>query len=299
MKSCSCGNRTFKCNVIIKASVIVMEKDGDPAHESLTEEIISSDYVGPYECTECGKTYFSLYEPKHTPGLHKKRCACGSTEFIGHQQVYHDVVVDSNNNYVSDIGSYESENPYGPYACINCGAVYDEFDKLDDIVECETTADSGISAKVDEISQLIRVLEIKKIELSNLKSKLPSDISKIELEITRKKKEYDAELENFIHLYMDKLYGIKDRHDANRAYLVFDEMARFVKVYRLKVDFEYTDDMEKVLLREKLSAHNASSFYSRNRTFYNLPLIEQLKTLDWKFDESGKLITIEKNKTGR
>lgn len=223
MKSCSCGNKAFKCNLVTKATVTVTEKNGDPAHVSFADEIISNDYVGPFTCVKCGTEY-------------------------------------------KDLG------------------------KLENIVEIETSANRSISIKVDIIGRQLKELENKKNGLSCLMNWLPNDISKIEVEIGRLKQVYNTELDNFIHLHMAELYGIKDRHDANRSYLVFDEMARFIKVYRLKVDFEYTDDMEKVLMREKFSAHNASSFYSRSRDFYNLPFIEQLKILDWKFDASGRLI---------
>jgi hypothetical protein len=88
---------------------------------------------------------------------------------------------------------------------------------------------------------------------------------------------------------MEERYGIKNRHDANLSYIVFDTKARYVKVYRRKTDFEYNEDLEKLLRREKLYAHNAGSFYCRHREFYDLMLIEQLKLFEWTFDESGNV----------
>ena len=59
-----------------------------------------------------------------------RKCRCGCTEFMGHQHAYHDIVVDSNNDFVREIGIYESETPYGPFICQNCGAEYEELDML-------------------------------------------------------------------------------------------------------------------------------------------------------------------------
>jgi len=46
---------------------------------------------------------------------------CGGTRFMAHQQCYHDVIVDGDNNFEEDKGIYESNHPYGPYSCIECG----------------------------------------------------------------------------------------------------------------------------------------------------------------------------------
>ena len=64
-------------------------------------------------------------------------CSCGCTEFYAHQQVYVDVIVDGNNNFLENavndnlqhsIG--EAENPYGTYQCRRCGKEYDTLDDL-------------------------------------------------------------------------------------------------------------------------------------------------------------------------
>ena len=81
-------------------------------------------------------------------------------------------------------------------------------------------------------------------------------------------------------------------HDANRSFLIFDETAQFIKVYRIKQDFEYVDDMEKTLKKEKLYGHNASSWFSRSRKFYDLDFKEQLKAYGWAFDDSGKITDV-------
>jgi hypothetical protein len=58
---------------------------------------------------------------------------CGNTEYYAHQQVYVDVVVDENNNFIKNTGGtteasiYESNKPYGPYTCTKCRAQYEEL----------------------------------------------------------------------------------------------------------------------------------------------------------------------------
>ena len=53
---------------------------------------------------------------------------CGNEKFTAHQQAYHDILVDGDNDFIEDMGIYESEHPYGPYCCARCGAEYDELD---------------------------------------------------------------------------------------------------------------------------------------------------------------------------
>lgn len=55
------------------------------------------------------------------------KCTCGCNKFIGHQLVRMDVVVDGNNNFEEQLEIYDSEKPYGPYICTNCGKEYDEL----------------------------------------------------------------------------------------------------------------------------------------------------------------------------
>ncbi len=54
---------------------------------------------------------------------------CGGNRFIAHQLVRMDIVVDGDNNFESNIegGIYDSETPYGPYTCTNCGNEIDEL----------------------------------------------------------------------------------------------------------------------------------------------------------------------------
>lgn len=59
--------------------------------------------------------------------------SCGGTEFTAHQIVRMDIVVDGDNEYVGPVSPdcaadiYDSEEPYGPYRCVSCGAEYDEL----------------------------------------------------------------------------------------------------------------------------------------------------------------------------
>lgn len=66
----------------------------------------------------------------------KMVCAyCGCKRFIGHQLVRMDVVVDEDNAFIEQHGEspvYDSETPYGPYTCEDCGA---EFDVVNDRFE--------------------------------------------------------------------------------------------------------------------------------------------------------------------
>ena len=81
-------------------------------------------------------------------------------------------------------------------------------------------------------------------------------------------------------------------------YIVFDENGNFVKTVTTGYDEEFhyvspvedEDTMEHWLRENKLYAHRASSFCDRNRSWYSLPLKEQLKNIGWDFDETGKLI---------
>jgi hypothetical protein len=57
------------------------------------------------------------------------KCRCGNELFIGHQVSHHDVKVDGQKNFISDLGVYDSKTPFGPFTCTKCGAVYEEFEE--------------------------------------------------------------------------------------------------------------------------------------------------------------------------
>ena len=52
-------------------------------------------------------------------------------DFAASQVCYHDIIVDSYNNFHRDTGIGESEKPYGPFRCTECGKKYEELDELD------------------------------------------------------------------------------------------------------------------------------------------------------------------------
>ena len=143
--------------------------------------------------------------------------------------------------------------------------------------------------KVDEIGQRINTQKQRLSDLANQQGAIIKETLSIEKSLPQLAKEYANALGAFAFQYMHERFGIKDMHDANRSFLIFDTAAQFIKVYRIKLDFEYVNDMEKVLKKEKLYGHCASSWFSRNREFYGLDLREQLKVCGWTFDDSGKI----------
>ena len=72
----------------------------------------------------------SCYTESVTGGF---KCKCGNREFIAHQVVRMDAIVNGHNdwqrspNYDTDAAIYDSETPYGPYTCTKCGAEYGEL----------------------------------------------------------------------------------------------------------------------------------------------------------------------------
>ena len=56
-------------------------------------------------------------------------CECGGDHFMTHQIARHDIIVDTNGNFLADSGIYDAEKPYGPFTCIACGREYDELPK--------------------------------------------------------------------------------------------------------------------------------------------------------------------------
>lgn len=59
----------------------------------------------------------------------KCKC-CGGSRFIGHQILRADILVDENGKFADNLfgglepNIYDSEKPYGPFTCMNCGAEY-------------------------------------------------------------------------------------------------------------------------------------------------------------------------------
>lgn len=130
MYKCKCGSTEFKVTMLTTADVHVTTEEGYPEHILGTEDTQNISFTGPFICTRCGMVRLSVEEIEEETRCAAKRCSCGNTKFSAHQVCYHDVVVDSNNNFDRNIAIYESENPYGPYYCTECGAEYDELGKL-------------------------------------------------------------------------------------------------------------------------------------------------------------------------
>lgn len=57
--------------------------------------------------------------------MSKKTCTC--EKFYAHQIVRMDIEVDIDNNFICAGEIYDSEEPYGPYTCMDCGQEYDEL----------------------------------------------------------------------------------------------------------------------------------------------------------------------------
>jgi hypothetical protein len=179
--------------------------------------------------------------------------------------------------------------------CRSCGSkIYADASNVD---TCYTLSDESIDGanlpKVDRLSLRIEFEKQKIANLSELCGKLNDEISTAEQNLPQLKREYEEALENFILEYMCEKFGIENLHDGNRSYLIFDKAAQFIKIYRLKQDFEYMDGkdgMTAALKNEKLYGHCAASWFSRGRDFYDLDLREQLKILDWTFDDAGNVV---------
>lgn len=67
---------------------------------------------------------------------------CGSETFEAHQELHVDVICDGDGDFIDNLAETleasisESWNPYGPFTCTHCGAVYDELEdgaKVEDV----------------------------------------------------------------------------------------------------------------------------------------------------------------------
>ena len=133
---------------------------------------------------------------------------------------------------------------------------------------------------------------------------LYAQINAYERSLERLENEREAAIKREDEAYIDEWFnirfGISNQQEARTKsiYIVFDENGNFVKTVTTGYDEEFhyvspvedEDTMEHWLRENKLYAHRASSFCDRNRSWYSLPLKEQLKNIGWDFDETGKLI---------
>lgn len=123
-----------------------------------------------------------------------KRCKCGCQQFAAHQIVRMDVVVDPNNDWIRNLTNdstciYDAEEPYGPYTCIKCGAVYDSLDALPD--------DDTYSMSEEKSKKLYVFLKFyEKIEGIKGVTYYEDAPTGLLVESTTKKDEIDSELYN-------------------------------------------------------------------------------------------------------
>lgn len=59
---------------------------------------------------------------------------CGCDEFYAHQVAHMDIICDEDGNWrrpvhdgAAELDIYESDDPFGPFTCVDCGAEYDEL----------------------------------------------------------------------------------------------------------------------------------------------------------------------------
>ena len=66
--------------------------------------------------------------------MKEKRCECGNDNFYAHQVCRHTIYVDPQGNYQEGLDIYDSESPYGPFECSNCGKRYENIpDELPEV----------------------------------------------------------------------------------------------------------------------------------------------------------------------
>lgn len=126
-----------------------------------------------------------------------------------------------------------------------------------------------------------------KIENSKMEAKrLQIEINKkLKLLESIEKQERDEKEKEFINQFLN---GLEEKR--NDIYIVFNKQTKFIKSINMREEFKYTDEMEKWLKKEKLYAHNLSSFYDRSLAWYDMTLAKQLENLSWEFSKNGNLI---------
>ena len=131
MKKCECGSVIFIATMVTTANIKVTIESGQPEYISEAEESKIIEFSGIFVCSECKKGYSDIscnYDGENTAA---RRCICGNTRFTAGQVCYHDIIVDSYNDFARDIAISEAEKPYGPYRCTECDAEYEKLDELD------------------------------------------------------------------------------------------------------------------------------------------------------------------------
>ena len=88
----------------------------------------------PWTRACCSNQCYTQHQIKCLEEYTGFKCECGNTEFIAHQVCHINVVVNGNNdwqrNYPDDNSCcYESNTPFGPYICTQCGQEYPDLSK--------------------------------------------------------------------------------------------------------------------------------------------------------------------------
>jgi len=100
----------------------------------------------------------------------------------------------------------------------------------------------------------------------------------------------EGEAENRVHKYMLTNFGIKNRHDGNSCFLIFNKFGQYVETLRRGIDYNVNDDLEFKLRERNQYGHSASSWYARCAGFYESDFPTQLRCLSWEFGMLGELI---------
>jgi hypothetical protein len=143
--------------MVTNTTVLVSSVSGSPEHVEDEKDTQSNVFTGPFVCTSCGTGYMDIEDSCEDSRV-IRRCVCGNTRFMAHQQCRHDIVVDSYNNFLSNIEVYDSETPYGAYYCTKCHAEYEELDERHGLIKSAAVnaanPDDGAEASID-VSQAL------------------------------------------------------------------------------------------------------------------------------------------------
>lgn len=131
MYKCECGSTKFKAKMTTTADVHITTESCYPTYIEGTESARSVNFSGSYVCVGCGKLHCDINDAGDNDENAAECCICGNTKFFASQICYHDIIVDSNNNFLEDVVISESESPHGNYCCTKCGKEYEDLDELE------------------------------------------------------------------------------------------------------------------------------------------------------------------------
>ena len=121
------------------------EKDANALRKCLAQSVsdefeIAAVYGVGVELEEAEECHSSTSTDRKCMKLKQRQCKCGGTEFSAAQVCFHDIVVDSENNFIRDECINFGEEPYGTYCCLNCGTEYEGLDELPEVEMGESCA---------------------------------------------------------------------------------------------------------------------------------------------------------------